>query len=252
MLLLLRRISILLLLFTSQAVFSIDQETVELKQISSHVWIHTSYGMVSGALTDAHGMIIVNNHKIVLVDTCWTNEQTASLLKQIGDNFHDPVSLAIITHAHDDRIGGIDTLQKNNIRTISTPLTSQKAYAAGFNKPLPELDPKLTELNLKDSGSGDFRIEVFYPGPGHTEDNIVVWIPVDHVLFGGCLIKAMEWDSLGYLADAFVDKWASSVQALQIRYPDARIVVPGHGNIGSIFLLQHTMELVKTKLREEE
>lgn len=250
--LLFRRTAILLLLFVSPAVFSIDQRTVELRQISSHVWIHTSYGMVSGTLTDAHGVIIVNNHKIVLVDTCWTNEQTASLLRLIDDKFHDPISLAIITHAHDDRIGGIDTLQKNGIKTISTPLTSQKAYIAGFSKPLPELDPKLTEFNLKGSGSADFKIEVFYPGPGHTEDNITVWIPADHVLFGGCLIKAMEWDSLGYLADAFIDQWASSVQALQIRYPDAIIVVPGHGNIGNILLLQHTIDLVNIKLGERE
>ena len=250
--LLFRRTAILLLLFVSPAVFSIDQRTVELRQISSHVWIHTSYGMVSGTLTDAHGVIIVNNHKIVLVDTCWTNEQTASLLKQINDKFHDPISLAIITHAHDDRIGGIDTLQKNGIKTISTALTAQKAYIAGFSKPLPELDPKLTEFNLKGSGSADFKIEVLYPGPGHTEDNITVWIPADHVLFGGCLIKAMEWDSLGYLADAFIDKWASSVQALQLRYPDAEIVVPGHGNTGNVLLLQHTIDLVNKTLKQKE
>ena len=252
MFLLVRRTAILLLFLISQAVFPIDQNTVELKQISNHVWIHTSYGMVSGVLTDAHGVIIVNNHKIVLVDTCWTNEQTASLLKQISDKFHDPVSLAIITHAHDDRIGGIDTLQKNSIKTISTSLTSQKAYLAGFGKPAPELDPKLTEFNLQDSGSGDIKIEVLYPGPGHTEDNITVWIPVDHVLFGGCLIKALEWDSLGYLADAYIDKWASSVRVLQIRYPDAVIVVPGHGNIGNILLLQHTIDLVSKTLRQKE
>jgi len=250
--LLLRRTATLLLLFISQAVFSIDQDTVELKQISNHVWIHTSYGIVSGILTDAHGVIIVNNHKIVLIDTCWTNEQTASLLKKINDKFHDPVSLAIITHAHNDRIGGIDTLLRNKIRTISTPLTSQKAYIAGFSKPSPELDPKMTEFNLQDSGSGDFKIEVLYPGPGHTEDNITVWIPVDHVLFGGCLIKAMEWDSLGYLADAIIDKWASSVQFLKIRYSDAKIVVPGHGNIGNILLLQHTIDLVNRTISEKE
>jgi metallo-beta-lactamase class B len=252
MLLFAKRTAILLLFCISQGVFSIDQNTVELKQISNHVWIHTSYGMVSGVLTDAHGVIIVNNHKIVLVDTCWTNEQTASLLKQINDKFHDPVNLAIITHAHDDRIGGIDALQKNGIKTISTPLTSQKAYIAGFSRPLPELNPKLTEFNLQDSGSDDFRIEVLYPGPGHTEDNITVWIPVDHVLFGGCLIKSMEWDSLGYLADAYIDKWASSVQALQIRYPEAIIVVPGHGNIGNILLLQHTIDLVNKALKHKE
>jgi len=247
----LRRTLILLLLLISQTVFSIDQDTVELRQISNHVWIHTSYGIVSGVLTDAHGMIIVKNHKVVLVDTCWTNKQTASLLAQIKRRFHDPVTLAIITHAHDDRIGGIDTLLKNGIRTVSTPLTAIKAYVAGFSKPLPELDPKKTEYNLQDSGSGDFDIEVLYPGPGHTEDNITVWVAADQVLFGGCLIKAMEWNTLGYLADAVVDKWASSVQVLQIRYPNARIIVPGHGNIGDIRLLQHTIDLINRKQKEE-
>jgi metallo-beta-lactamase class B len=247
----LRRSLFLLLSLISQTVFSIDQDTVELKQISNHVWIHTSYGIVSGVLTDAHGLIIVNNHKIVLVDTCWTNKQTASLLAQINRRFHDPVSLAIITHAHDDRIGGIDTLLKDGIRTVSTPLTAIKADVAGFSKPLPELDPKKTEYDLQDSGSGDFNIEVLYPGPGHTEDNITVWVAADHVLFGGCLIKAMEWNTLGYLADAVVDKWASSVQVLQIRYPNARIVVPGHGTIGDIRLLQHTIDLVNRKQKEE-
>jgi len=62
----------------------------------------------------------------------------------------------------------------------------------------------------------------------------------------------MEWDSLGYLADAFIDKWASSVQALQIRYPDAKIVVPGHGNIDNILLLQHTIDLVNKTLKQKE
>ena len=247
----LRKVLILLLLAISEPVFSIDQDTVEIKQISSHVWIHTSYGMVDGVLTDAHGLIVVNNHKVVLVDTCWTNAQTASLLVLINDRFHAPVSLAIITHAHDDRMGGIDTLLRNRIKTISTPLTAMKASLAGFTKPLPELDPNQTEFDLHDPSSGACNIEVLYPGPGHTEDNITVWVSADHVLFGGCLIKAMEWNTLGFLGDAVVDKWASSVRVLQIRYPDARIVVPGHGNIGDSRLLQHTTDLVNEKLRKE-
>lgn len=105
-------------------------------------------------------------------------------------------------------------------------------------KPSPDLDPKLTQLEFN-----GFRIEVFYPGPGHTEDNIVVWIPSDHVLFGGCLVKALENVSLGNVADANTEKWASSIQNLQIRYPNANIVVPGHGRIGSTDLLLHTIKL---------
>jgi metallo-beta-lactamase class B len=35
-------------------------------------------------------------------------------------------------------------------------------------------------------------LQAYYPGAGHTRDNIVVWVPQDKVLFGGCLIKSLE------------------------------------------------------------
>ena len=38
--------------------------------------------------------------------------------------------------------------------------------------------------------AGTYSIEAFYPGPGHSPDNIVVWIPEARVLFGGCLVKS--------------------------------------------------------------
>ena len=34
--------------------------------------------------------------------------------------------------------------------------------------------------------------EPFYPGPGHTEDNIVVYFRKRNLLFGGCLLKTMR------------------------------------------------------------
>jgi glyoxylase-like metal-dependent hydrolase (beta-lactamase superfamily II) len=122
---------------------------------------------------------------------------------------------------------------------------------AGYISPLPELDSGLTQFSLTASDSSNVELEVFYPGPGHTEDNIVVWIPSDGVLFGGCLVKAIENIGLGNTADAFVDRWASTIRGLQTKYADAKIVIPRHGRIGNLDLLKHTIELINARVNEE-
>lgn len=218
--------------------YAADPAAVEIRQITAATWMHTSWSIIEGKKYDSHGLIIKTPSGIVLVDTCWNVEQTVNLLKDIKTRFNIPVITAIITHAHQDRIGGIEALLENDIKTVSTPLTAQKAAAAGFAEPSPELDKELMQLEF-----GSFKIEVFYPGPGHTEDNIVVWIPADYVLFGGCLIKALENKNLGNVKDADVPHWAGSVQNVRMRYPGIKIVIPGHGRPGGADLLRHTIEL---------
>ena len=246
-----RTLIALSLVFVAQTCFSADARTVELQQISTHVWIHTSYSLINGQLVDSHGMIVVTQREIVLVDTCWNDDQTDKLLAKLNEKFHVPVSFAIITHAHQDRIGGIGSLVRNSIKVVSTPLTARKATLAGYLSPLPELDSRLTHFSLLASDSIKVEVEVFYPGPGHTEDNIVVWIPSDRALFGGCLVKATENTNLGNTADAFVDRWASAIKELQIRYSDAKVVIPGHGRIGESDLMRHTIDLIDETVNEE-
>lgn len=83
-------------------------------------------------------------------------------------------------------------------------------------------------------------IEVFYPGPGHSSDNIVVWLPEHKFLFGGCFVKSLNSKSLGYTDDADIEKWPHSMQKLINNYPTVKRVLPGHGKIGNTELLTHT------------
>ena len=84
---------------------------------------------------------------------------------------------------------------------------------------------------------------MFYPGAGHTLDNVVVWLPKANILFGGCFIRSLDSKSLGYTGEADIGQWPSSVDALLAKYPDAKLVVPGHGAIGDLALLRHTKAL---------
>ncbi len=115
-------------------------------------------------------MLVVTKEGLVLIDTPWKNEQTDELIKLSKDVFGKDFKLAIVTHAHHDTIGGIDSLLKNNIKVISTQQTLEEAKRNGFSQP---------QAKLKTSSKfkiGDINLETFYPGEGHSPDNIVVWI----------------------------------------------------------------------------
>jgi len=216
-----------------------DSNYVELTKLKENIWVHTTYADYNGYRTPSNGLIINTSKGLVLIDTPWNNEQTKELIELTKEKFEKDLSMAIITHAHEDRIGGIDTLLENKIDVRSTKLTAELAESQGFKKPTPSLD---SNPNIK---VGDVNFEVFYPGEGHTADNIVVWIPEGKVLFGGCIIKSLESKSLGNTTDANVEQWLASVNKILEKYQNVESVIPGHGKWGDANLIKHTQELLK-------
>jgi metallo-beta-lactamase class B len=74
----------------------------------------------------------------------------------------------------------------------------------------------------------------------------VGYFPSENVMFGGCLIKELD-ASKGYLGDANVIDWSSTVENVNRAYPDVKIVVPGHGEYGNKKLLDYTINLFKAQ-----
>ncbi len=215
-----------------------DSNYVELSKVNDTIWVHTTYVNYNGSRTPSNGLVVISTDGLILVDTPWNNEQMKELIKLSEEIFHKEFTIAVITHAHGDRIGGIDTLLENKVDVRSTGLTANEAELFGYQQPQTKLDdePVFT--------IGEIEVETYYPGEGHSIDNITVWFPQYKVLFGGCLIKSLESEDKGNVADANVKEWPDSIKKVQEKYHDADIVVPGHGKWGSIDLLEHTLNLV--------
>lgn len=218
---------------------------VELVVLAPGVWMHTSWSrLADGAWFPSNGLVIRDGEGLLLVDTAWGDAATVRLLERIEETIRLPVTRAIATHFHDDRVGGARALRVQHIPLSATPPTRTLAAATLDPEGLAAFDRDLPLLREGESAPIG-AVEVFHPGAGHSPDNLVVWVPSARVLFGGCAVKAADAPSLGNLQHADVGSWPRAITRITARYGDqARIVVPGHGAPGGRALLDHTRDLL--------
>jgi len=215
-----------------------------LAPLAEDVWLHASHrDLAPFGLVLSHGLVIRSAEGVLLVDTAWDDADTAEILHLAREQIGAPVSAAVVTHAHADKMGGMTALRLAGIRSFAHALSNEDAPARG-------LEPASDALF---AGGERERVVmgavVFHPGAGHTRDNLVVYYPPARVLFGGCLIRPGDASDLGNTADADIARWADSVRAVTARFPEARIVVPSHGPSGGRELLDHTIELAERATR---
>jgi len=214
-----------------------SDDEVTVRRIADGVWMHTSWKTFDGGVRFlSNGLIVEHEGGLLLVDTAWGVEPTERLLDWIAENLRLPVTNAVVTHFHDDRLGGGSVLRGRGIPTVASALTIELA----------EEDPAISgarAVSVAELAEG-YRldgVEVRFPGAAHSRDNLVVWLPDRKVLFGGCAVRPMEMTGLGNTADADVEAWPRSIERLVEVYPDASIVVPSHGAPGGPELLTHTL-----------
>ena len=115
-------------------------------------------------------------------------------------------------------------------------MTGKKNKGREFSKPILCFNKRLT-LHVACK-----KVYVRFFGEGHTKDNVVEYFAEDKAIFGGCLIKEVGAGN-GNLEDANVAVWSQTMSKLKRAYPDAKIVIPGHGKSGGTALLDYTIKL---------
>lgn len=213
---------------------------VRLVPVSDGVWAHVATHEVGGVLYPSNGFVVRDGAGLLLIETAWGKANTVALLAEIKETIGLPVRRCISTHFHDDRVEGVEVLRSAGIDTYATPLTRRLAESEGNEVPALPLEG-LSEI-------GDAvrfgPVEIFYPGAGHTTDNLVVYLPSHQILIGGCAVFEATRQVPGYLGDANLAAWPESIRSVRERYPEAEVVFPGHGPPGDLDLLAHTIAVV--------
>lgn len=218
-------------------------DDIELVRLSENAYLHVSTSFISGyGRVASNGLIYTNGHKAFLFDTPVAESQTLKLLDFVEDSLKLKIIGFVPNHWHSDCMGGLKVIQKRKIDSWANRMTIDIARTKNLPVPAHGFRDSLS-LDL-----GGKRIFCYYPGPAHTLDNIVVWIPSEKILFAGCMVKSLDSQNLGNTADGDLKSYPATLARLITKFPDAKIVIPGHGNPGGIELVIHTEELLrKTK-----
>jgi metallo-beta-lactamase class B len=210
---------------------------LRIDSLAPGTYVHVSYLFAQGyGKVACNGLIYLREGEAAVIDSPASDTVAAELLDWIADQRGARTVGVITTHFHDDCLGGLMAFHRRGIPSYGQRRTRDLAAAIGLTPPRHTFTD---ELSL---GIGDGELICAYPGPGHTVDNIVCYLPEEEVLFGGCLIKA-EGAGKGNLADADVKSWPGSVAGLHDRGWTIRYVVPGHGAAGNAGLLDYTIQL---------
>lgn len=219
-----------------------ENYNISVNQISDNFFLHTSYKDIGTMKYPSNGAYIITENNVILLDTPWDSLQTEQLLSYIEESHNLQVSYCIITHFHDDRNAGVDILKSRGVKTYSSNKTNElsETNKAEF------IFKNDTTFNVD-----NLLFETYYPGKGHTADNILVWFPEKKILYAGCFSKSLNSKTLGNVDDAFVKDWSLSIKKTISKFPEITYVIPGHYEYGGIELLKHTDKLIMQYLSKQ-
>lgn len=231
-----KRILVTAFLFFFMALHAQD---LKITRVRGDFYVFTTYKELDGKPFPSNGMYVVTKTGVLLFDTPWDETQFQPLLDSIWRRHHKKIEACFVTHSHADRTAGLEFLNKNGVKTYSSKRTYDLCVANKEKLPSKyfTLD---TTIHL-----GDFEFEFFYPGEGHTSDNMVIWFPSEKILYGGCFVKSTESKDLGNIADANLKAWPKSIKKVISKFKKPNFVIPGHFGWSDKKSLEHTLKLLE-------
>lgn len=217
-------------------------------------------------------LLILDQNNIVWIDTPYTPEATSLILDWILNKYGNSYFITEInTGFHIDNLGGNRELIKRNITIYGSDLTCElletrseitmskiikwlngheyEKYKYVYTNFLFYNPTEIFDINEEQKlVFGSEEVIIYYPGPTHTYDNLVVYIPGKKLLFGGCMVLSSDEEKVGFSEDGNLHEWVNSLSNLETRFDNCRIVVPGHGNPGDFLLINHTKEIVDASI----
>jgi cyclase len=178
---------------------------------------------------------VVGDSSVISIDACATERRTRAYLDQIAGVTAAPVSTLINTHHHGDHtygnslMGAATIIGHENCRTelIKTGLPGDTGIWDPVDWGTVTLaPPTLTFTDRVRLWSDDRPIEVNHVGqPAHTNNDSVVWLPEQQVLFCGDLLfnGGTPFLLMGSVAGA-IDVLTNVIAPIP-----ATTIVPGHG-----------------------
>lgn len=183
---------------------------------------------------------IVTRAGVVVIDALASPLQGEQLLRAIRGITAQPIAWLILTHHHPDHHFGAIVFRRAGARVMAHPdtrvvageigpdaLVADWAHVVGLDAMrgfeyanVPD-QPVATADTLRLGGR---TIVITHPGAGHSAGDLMVWLPVERVLFAGDLLVE---DGVTMVVDGDSRELLHGLDLIEGL--DPRVVVPGHG-----------------------
>ncbi|MDU0369702.1 MBL fold metallo-hydrolase [Hymenobacter endophyticus] len=210
---------------------------LRVRPVAPHVFVSCT----PGGQGSSNGLLVQTPQGVLAVDAASSAGQAEQLIRWATDSLHQRIRLLVLTHAQAATPEALAVFRQHRVRVYSSPLTAQR-WQLGHPQ-APALTPALQPYTV--IRAGRTRLELFFPGPGFSPDNVVAWLPKYKVLYGGELVLAQPPATPLPTNPATRKQWAATLRNLAGRYQRARVVVPAHGPVGSLALLERTQQQLK-------
>lgn len=209
-----------------------DQDWTE---IATGCWVrgYAEWNVNVGVVAGADGLLVI--------DTRGTAGQGRHLRDDIRRLDPRPVRWVVNTHQHFDHVLGniafddarihahenaADGMQHavDRVRALCLEDPNDPLNQAVIDSPLRRPDTTFSSVAALDLG--DTYVEIFHPGRGHTDGDVVVRVPDREVLFVGDLIEESAPPSFG--PDSYPLEWPDTLEMV-LGVLGESTVVPGHG-----------------------
>ncbi len=233
--------TILIVVFFFSLINLFGQANTKLKisHLTGDFYIYTTYNKYLDSDVPANGMYVVTANGVVMFDTPWDTTQFQPLLDSIKLKHNKTVTMCFATHWHSDKTNGLQYYRQQGIKTYTTLATD--ILSEKNNKKRAEFLMKTDTL----FNVGAYTFETYFPGPGHTEDNIVIWFKNEKILYGGCLIKGADAEDLGFLGDGNVGEYATTLKKLQRKFKKPIYIIIAHSDWRNKNSLKHSLKIAK-------
>ncbi|GAA2032167.1 MBL fold metallo-hydrolase [Catenulispora yoronensis] len=230
-------------------------------------WKETSEGVFTRRFEPVNITVtaVLGGEGVLVADTRCSVQEGRELRAELAALTPLPVRWVVNTHTHFDHMWGNAAFDR--------PEQEPPAEFWGHRN-MPDFDPEdpgfleLRDMILREGGPewrekmdtlvvrkpdhlvtashaldlGGRIIELMHLGRGHTDNDLVLWLPDADVLIGGDLVE--QSGPVAYGTDSFPLDWPATLAALAALTTEHTTYVPGHGDPSDRGFLKETEEFV--------
>ena len=193
-------------------------------QVSDRVWLLYGRGGNVG--------IVVTDDGVLVIDTQFRNI-APGIVRQIRAITDKPIRYVLNTHVHGDHVGGNPVFQQFS-DVIAHQNTFERMLEDWRGEGLPKRGDGLPQITFQKELRfyyGGVRLEAFHLGRGHTDTDVVIYLPDEDVVHMGDLLFNDIVPYVDKKRGAHTGGWVRFLRAVYARIRPTTKVIPGHGKL---------------------